>query len=500
MKIMAGKKTGFSWGDVKFHLVETQDHAALRVITIPLISEGEAEIVADQVRLTAFIQKAIQDERIAIDHVKLSLPAGESIIRSFLLPLLKANEVGPAVEFEIRKYIPFSLKDLAYAYHATPVTENKVKKTRIAFVAVRRDFLDRCSRVLEQAGMTVVYSEPAPLSLMRALQVKKFIQADQKIAILQIESKAGRIFFAHEETILFIHEFNLNVEDGQEQDLQVIRTRLLNQIHNSLEFYNRQFSNQPITNMLVVTPASDIPYSEWVHEDLGFTVKIVDPMTIVPSQDAAGQMAVVNAFGVSMAEEGRAKVSFNLSRKTVKHSTSFSSNTIDYSEFMVTIKTAIICAVLLTAAYFLSEAGISQLKTKAESLRAEQSDFVTMTADDIQAKIKANNSRLQNYKDIEIKSDIVRIYAFLPTLLPEGVWLQSINVTKRSEGKNRELALIGYAFAEDPNQAIRAVNEFVSRVRKNKNLSKYFTNVTLSNMQRQLKDGKTTISFSLNCT
>jgi len=307
----SGKNLGVFWGDRKVYFVETAGNIPARIIAIPLPLKEEGGYEAgDDVPMTALVQKFVRDEHINVNQIKFAVPTGDTIIRSFLLPSMSSNDVVSAVEYEAKKYLPFSLKDLSYAYHSVTVMDDKIKKIRIILVAVRRVILERYTRIFEQAKLSVTFSEPAPLSLARALQAKEIVPADGKAAVLQVEGTVGRIIFIYERVVPFIREFQLGAS-GTDPDL--VKARFLNEIHNSLEFYTRHYFQQPITRMVVVSSVPDNAYGQWLQEGLGITVTSVDPAAIVGTQPPADQMGIISAFGVSLANEGKLKSFFNFS-------------------------------------------------------------------------------------------------------------------------------------------------------------------------------------------
>ena len=498
----SGRKLGIFFGGDRFGIVEVADHAPVHatVVLLPLAGEGP-DVVSDEVRSTALIQKFIRDAHITVNSVNISLPAGDVIIRSFVIPLMKPNEIGSAVEYEVKKYVPFNLKDLSYAYHSIPIVENKIKKFRIVFVAVKKEFLEKCSRIMEQAGLTAVFTEPAPMSLVRALLFKKLIPHDQNIALVQIESKEGRVIFIHNDIVFFVREFPIGIraEDVPGEELKFIKTRLLNEVRNSLDFYNRQYA-ESVPQMFVLAGADEQHYGAWLQDELGRAVKLIDPLSIAHVQENGDPMGLVNAYGVALADEGKSKVVFNLSRRTVKHSPSFMGQApIDFQEYLGAIKIVLICAVVLVGVFFLTQWGLSGYQKSIDDLSAQQGRFNDSTMDEIQAKIKKDSDRLDGYKKINITSDVSSIFIQISALLPDGVWLKSFIVKRSQTTSLWDVEITGSAYAKSLNEEVKAVNDFVSKIRKDENLKKYFSDVKLGMLQREQTNDFTVVSFTIKC-
>lgn len=495
-----GKSLGVFWGEDKVYLVEPAGSIPARVVAIPLPSGEESGGENGDINITALIQKSIRDEHINADQVKFAVPPGESIIRSFLVPAMASREVASAVEFEAKKYLPFSLKDLAYAFHPVAVTDNKVKKLRIILAAVRKSLLQRYTDILEQAKLDVVFSEPAPLSFVRALAAKRLMPADPRAAVLQVEESLARIIFVHEGIVPFIREFQIGTANT---DPELAKARFVNEVQNSLEFYARHYFQQPVTQMVVLSRSVENPYAQWLQESLtGITVKAIDAAAITGTQPPADQMGIISAFGASLANEGRFKAVFNLSKKKVQRSEpslfGFLS-TIDFKEYVGAMKVAAVCAVVLICVFVLTQAGLSNLKGSIESLKNKQGGFAEMSVTDIQAKVDRDKARLEEYKKIPFKSSATKVLAYITASLPEAVWLNNFSLKSAAKGR-WSVDLSGYAYTPDPSQEMGAVNETVSRIKNEKHLAQYFDNVNFFNLQRLDMDGHTVVSFNLSCT
>ena len=120
---------------------------------------------------------------------------------------MQPAEVKNVVDFEVTKYIPISLEDLVYTFHAVPFTENEQKNLRILFVAVRKNVLEKQINILQQAGLEVENIEPASVSLARLLQKNGQIPHNDCTAILEFEKDGGQIVIV--EKILFSLSGNL---------------------------------------------------------------------------------------------------------------------------------------------------------------------------------------------------------------------------------------------------------------------------------------------------
>ncbi len=518
IKFMAGrKKLGFFWGSQKLYIVQTSDN----LITVKEILSFVANDQTEDIRLTAAVQKFFRDTPIGSTQARVSLSPHETIIRSFLIPYLKPNEIDTVVEFEAKKYIPFSLRELVYRFHPLVVVEKKVKKLQVVFVAVRALVLERYRRILEQGKMTVVLSEPASFSVLRVLLFKKIISPDQRAAILQIDAGMARISFVSEETVPFMREFELTSPDAETgapvPDAALDRARFLNEIRNSLDFYSRQSGQKNISQIVVLSSAAQTPFAQWLKEDLEIPIRPVDLVSIVGNQAPEELMGMLHAYGASLANEATSD-KLNFSRKPVKRSILLPFDMFTIKQYMGALKTAAVCAAVLLGIFVFIQVELARYKNMEEGLKESVKKYADLTTDDLVAKLDKTKLQFKNYQNLEFKSSITPIFVYIPELLPSGVWLQEFLVelpragvssgqpqgkkemTKSGVPIGRNIKLVGYVYTEDPNLAIKVVNDLVNRIKKEKKLAKFFNDVKLVDMQRYQVDGRQVVLLQITCS
>ena len=82
-----------------------------------ILSDDIFEIFKDkEIELLAFMQKAIRDSRLDTRDVVVALPPKDLIIRFFEMPNIPRSEVLAGINFEMKKYIPFKIEELAYDF------------------------------------------------------------------------------------------------------------------------------------------------------------------------------------------------------------------------------------------------------------------------------------------------------------------------------------------------------------------------------------------------
>ncbi len=507
----SGKRIGFYLSESKFYFVESSDNNLLRVIaSLPFLSAEQNS--SEDVRLIASIQKTMREQNINQNDVRFAIPQSEVIIRSFLIPVMKPSELNAVVDYELRKHIPFDLKEFTYTFNTINVVDNKVKKLRVLVSAARQLLLERHEQILNQAKLNVIVSEPAPFGLVRVLFAKKVISPSARFALVHIGQTVGRILFVHEGMVLFIREFQLNQGDIQtdaQQEENLFKARFVNEIQNSLDFFTRAHEQMAVQQIIILRQGDERPYEQWLQDEVTIPKKVVDVTALIGTQNPEDTSGILYAFGASLADP-RSPTIFNLSRKAIKKAPAVSLlPDVDFKEYMTAIKTAVVAVVLLALLYFLFAYKTSELQKTKDSLSLQQGNMADLATEDIQKKVDKNKTRLKQYRSIVIKNKVTDIFVDIGKSIPKGLWLTNLNirslVTSVKEGdvliakSGWEVAFNAIVYNKDPNQEIRIVNTFMSKLKKDKRLAEFFKNVSLVSMFQQEINGHKVVLINVKC-
>ncbi len=514
----SGKKLGLFWGSGAFSILESNQDAPVknfRVPYAPVAAEAPSTTTqADDARIAALLKDALKANKVTLTDVYLSLPSKDIVIRSFIIPALKPHEIKGVVEFEIKKYIPFNLKELAYSFHASPLIEDKVKRMRVHFVAIRRENLEHYSAILKQAGLNVVFSEPAPMCLTRALIAKKFIKPDQKVAVVQTDFNDSRIIVFDGGVVQFVRDFQIYnpALNAPMPEPELLKKKLFNEIKISLDFYMRQFKSEKIGEVVTISfdPTQDIV--DQLQQELETPVRKVDPNQIVNAPDAT-DIGIINSFGAVLAPAPKTAV-FNLSGSVVVPGSKqkLAPSIQIPEEYLPAVKVGVISAVIVLGMFILTNFNVAQTKKKYDVLLDQDGAFLDMSVDTIQQKVTENNSKLELHKSIFRKTEMTSLLMHVSKTLPNGVWLteltvQYIEITDNSNAPGSPskdasggltLDAVGYAYSKDSNQQFRMVYGLVNAFKADELFKKYIKNVTLASIQNEQVEDVSMTSFRIN--
>jgi len=487
------RSLGVYFGNNYLSIVETANKKLYHFFTFPhnLLEADQTQLqnIPDEVKLTAIIQKSLRDNKIDSTDVVLSLRTKDIILRSFFIPWMTNNEVKGVVEFEINRYIPFKLDELAYNYHTTTVTEEKTKRIRILFVAIRKDTLEKYCAVLEQSNLNVIAIEPEPLSLVRLLTFKKLIQLTQTTAIIHAENKEGAIIVVENGLPQFVREFRLGIPSVTNTglDYEGIKSRLFNEIRISLDYYSRQHTQSKIDKILFL---SSIPtaVTENLGKDLGLASASLNAHLVLDIKEET-PLGTLNAFGAGLRKAVPFAANIDLVKSRLRESPEdFVVKPLNRDRIM---RVGAGCAAFLLIVFLISNFNVSSKKTKLSQLTQRQGAYEGLAVDDINLKREETIKKINSIKNITLKSDVAFFLKRIPDLLPKEAWLTSLAITfaeagvvqnrnrKAKEGQRANIprvtiTLEGYVYTEDTNEQINLVNGLPTNFRKDQNFFKFF--------------------------
>jgi len=511
-------KIGIFWAKDALYVALTTGTQLQEVFNIPLSREAKISIErgaysSGSADLITTIESAFRENNLGTASVNLSLPTKDIIFRSFVIPWMQASEIRGVIEFEVNKYIPFSLAELSYSYHHSTITEEGTKRIRIVFAAIKKQTLDNYTSILEQTGLSVDFVEPAPISLMRALSLRQFIPKDKTIALIERGEALGKIVIIDKEIPQFVREFQLKIPTatGQDEtDPKAIFTRIVNEIRISLDYFGRQNTQLDVKEILFLTSSQNSEETtKKIEADIGIPVRGISNIEIL--QKPIDDTRYLMAYGAALSDAVANTVKFELSgKKPAQSKTPFFTLKKDVN-IKSTVATIFICLLAVTGMVLYGQ--FSQTQPNEERSRIEKK--LGSYRDSSKAKLEETRSSLKgklNYlKNLSYKSNMSSLLTTIPDLLPKGTWIDNLELnysdpfnkpkTQTTKGKKQKdsaaleleeskltINLTGYAYIEDANAQFQLVNDFFSNLKNNKTFSSAFTNIDLVTVKADTLD------------
>jgi len=462
---------------------------------------AEGAEASENIQLTASLQKILRNRQIANPRVDLSLPAKDVIFRTFVVPNMTTSEIQNAVNFEARKYIPFKIEDLVYTFRAVPFTENQIKKNRILFLAILKETLAKYSQIFEQANGKVISAEPASMNLFRLLIWKKKIQPDEKIAIIQINNDEGAITIIEKQMPQFIRDFHLFSTNKKETEtsLEEIITRIRNEVRVSRDFYKRQFSSltedHGIQQIFVFSDKHNEEIANAIESEAEVKTSIFDISQV--DQGAQSKLMshpTLTALGASLRSAVQLPSELDLitaQTTTTAAGMAFEDIGSRPANYYLTAKIAGACALALGIVFWISYSQKLPLLSKLDKLHATEKEYQDFSAQTLRQKtIQLKLTNKQN-SAIRFRSNMASLLSLLPTLLPQGVWLDIFNIDYKDSlngdgGLETKIHVgaKGYSYAEDLSKQINLVENFVKNLKNNEYLKQRIVNFKLNTVNK----------------
>lgn len=524
---MADKKQfGAFWSGDKIYFVESVNVSPKKFFSLPVKSRAipsskeNVSLGSESMDLTYSIQEALRQHNVSSMTINLALPTKDIIFRSFVIPWMQSAEVRAAVDFEASKYIPFALKDLYYAFHSIMFNDKGTRRLRIVFVAVRKDTLDGYSNILDQSGIPVSIVEPAALSLIRILNFKNLLPPNQTIAIIEKAEDVGRIVVVDQGIPYFIRDFQLKSTsmDTEANEPRALMGRLINEIRISLDYFNRQNTLLKVNQALLLSNATTDDIQSKLEEELAMPITTLQTSAVV-SHDNIDDIGFLSSVGVSLCDSVPSPVSFNLSQKDEKKNIKLANiKAPDLSFYKTTIIVAAVCVSILVGVGML----LKNFSQGAEHTLAQQVKELgskdAITTDLLKQQVINNKLKLDGFKNVRAVSDVSLFLSTLPRLLPEGVWIKTLEITygsgsqpkAQSDEKSQAnhsllvsyapmLNIIGYAYLEDKSEQFRLVNKLLKNFKENDDFKFFFNSIEMEVIRADKIDEYQVTYFKLKC-
>lgn len=503
------KQIGLYWGESRILCVDIISPESTRILSIPIRVNSqtfqEEKSTANLKLASQELQSFLKNNRINADEFNLALPTRDIIFRSFVIPWMPANEIKGVVDFEASKYIPFSLEELKYSYHALPTNEGNVKRLRIIFVAIRNDTLETYKQILDDAALSIKSIEPAQISLIRTLTANNVLNDEDVIAIVEQEIDSGKITIVHKKIPLFVREFHVrspSVNMNQMQAETNKTAKFINEIKISLDYFARQDNMLAANQVVLITNNVYEGLPEQISADLNLKVKAFSCKQLIGNQDA-GDINYLCAYGAAIFDTVNLDVDINFSaikiKKTKTKKKASGPKSSLKSKLLVPV--ALACTALVAMTFALTKKAMDKSQTEISELKQKLGEYADMETETIDLLNTKMTKKQINYEKIRIHSGISEFLTSVPELLPPGTWLDDFQISYKETGALDEpvLTLNGYVYHENANEQFRLVYRFQKNLKESTKMAELFSDIDIVTTEsRQLNEYDVTY-FKIKC-
>ncbi|MBN1213731.1 MAG: pilus assembly protein PilM [candidate division Zixibacteria bacterium] len=196
--------------------------------------------------------------------IVVTVSGKETVFRTITLPKMKPRELKAALEFEIRKQIPFPLEECLYDYRPiTQINKNNRELVRISVHAITRRYVNEVLTPFRNLGLDVTWLYNTQDVIGQLLGHLSFFRENTNYALLNIGKESSQISYYRGTLLEFTHVTSLGssmlsnrYDDAKFENFTEL---LANEIQNSLDYYTGQYSSH-FTNRVFVY--GDMSYAE----------------------------------------------------------------------------------------------------------------------------------------------------------------------------------------------------------------------------------------------
>ncbi len=460
-----------------------------RCAKVNIVTEAQEQTGFQDQQVVQALQEALSACRASTRQVAVTMPAKDVLLRCFKLPMLPKAEWEEAVHFEVRKYIPFKVDELTWAYH---VVEHRAEKRLTAvFIGIRTDALVKIQRYLSSAGIDAVGIEALSVSLARAAsRGGRKLSKDGFVGVVDLEQDVAHIIIMKNSLPYLSRDVSLGVEGrgellgAPEPQAQLDRRAelLLSELRLSLEYFTHEHADATIEKILLFGEEYAVaPWCPWLSEQLHCPVALGSLAIQVPPGNPAVPLPFASAVGLAIKSlcPTDLKLDFLLHGKSMLRRQKLNMPVHTIAEFLRRMAKpaaiqATVAAVLLAVTAWVHhrevavvEARLNQVILAHQQLGHGLEQKSREDLQQLQQRLKTRVAFLRS--GILERISIAQKLDALAKSLPDGIWVDSISYANRLQNLDSwqpSLTLRGACLLSDVEQELVVISDFVQRIKQ----------------------------------
>ncbi len=500
---------GVYFGPSQITLVEVRGKKIVASCQIPLgrISGpafGE-EKIPEEVKLVALFKDELRKSKISAQEAVIGISGKDLIIRTFDLPRIPREEETSAINFEVRKYIPFRIEDLISDFQLD--FDRVMRKNFVLFIGIKKDVLDKYVSIFNQLEIRLNSIEYSAFSILRL--IKSFGFRGAGIAgIVNIDLNAS-----DEANFMVLKNgfplFSRDIILAGEADTGALLDKLKAELRVSLDFYHRKFVSKNIEQIYYLCPAEYRSELEGFTKEINYSSKFIDTRKYM-DKTIPFSLSLLKAYGSSLdkAVRGGIRIDLLAARERLAYA----------KEGEVAPKKLLLrqLAGLRPKPYIIAVAALLCISAvafgiyKKIPIQKEMQNIIDARISVPSVSKDATYEELlgmgEKYKEkiqaldnaVNNQPFVTEILNGLPKILPEGVYLRDFSF-RVGENKKASLTIRGIAYLADNEKEMLAINTFFSSLKNDPAINKYFSQKNIISIQQEADEKITLTKFEIAC-
>ncbi len=179
-------------------------------------------------------------------RISIALSGKETVLRTFLTPVMKKQQLASAVRFEAQKQIPFALEDCIYDFQpAAKIVGAGQVRFKVALHAATRRLVEENLEPFRQRKITVSWAYHSQEVIGQTLRHLSDYHADRHYTLINIDRNHSEISFYRGSLLEFFHVTTIGASvlgkrSGQEY-FENFAQLMATEIQTSLDYYAGQY-------------------------------------------------------------------------------------------------------------------------------------------------------------------------------------------------------------------------------------------------------------------
>ena len=506
---------GIYFGPTSISIVETKGRKLINNVQIPqsAVFAGELEEkVPGEVKIIGIIalfKEELRKNRIEAKKVTLCLSGKDLIISTFEIPQLPRDELASAINFEVKKYIPFKVEDLVSDFQ---LKFDKITRTNIVlFMGAKKETLDKYISILNQLNIKISAIEYSAFSVLRCLKLSG-LSDNGVVGVLGADLQGkDEVNFTVLEKGFPLFSCDITLANGPEpvgkpEEAVGVTTleKLKTEIGVFLDYYHRKFPAKNIKKIYYLFDQEYHSELEAFMADMGIPAKFID-IDRRMGKTVPYSLSFIKGYTASLSKAVRNSLTVDLlaAQKKVKSLKEKEKVAVSLFRGLRLDPRVVFLGLAICIATF--GFGLYRMRVLHKELDRIVSLRVPVSTVNSQAPYEELNTIDSEYKrkldtvDNLIKKELYlpEVLDILPRVLPNGVWLTRLSF-KKEEAKT-ELLLDGMVYLIDSDKEFATLNQFVTDLKANAQFSKYFKEINIDSLDTLHSGNVMTIKFLVSC-
>lgn len=505
---------GIYFGPKMISLVEVKGKKLLKHIQIPrlrMASFNLEEKIPEEVKTVALLKDELRKNKIEAKEGSICLSGKDLIIRTFEMPYLPATELKSAINFEVKKYIPFKVEDLISDFQLRFDKPNQ--RNLIIFIGIKKETLDIYLSILGQLDIEALTIEYSGFSVLRFLKLAHLSRKGVVGVInVDLEEESEVSFVVLEEGFcLFSRDATLSAGPeeaalSKEVDRSAALEKLKTEIRISLDYYRRKFPTKNIQKIILISSKDSFLELEAYLKETGMLAQFVDATRFI-DRPVPFYASFVKSYSVSLSRI--IKTSLKIDLLSARAKLRLLAERPERPEVISLLKGIRIGPRIIILALFICLIPFFFGLYKRLPLEKELKNIIAL-----RPKISTVNTeagyqeflaiKAQNEDKLSILDNLTRKQVFvtapldaIPRVIPKGLWLRELAFNKQEE--KTELTLRGSAYLADSDKELELVNTFISNLRNNPDFNQYFKQINIVSIEQSKTEKITVTNFTITC-